>query len=496
MLFSFANTQSFHFVGVGGIGMSTLAHALLEYGYKVSGSDIKRSVTVTDLVSQGLVFFMGHATANIGHAEVIVYSSAINTTDNIEIVVAKQRNIPVIHRSELLQEIFRGQFGIAIAGTHGKTTTTSLLYHILKYVDQSTLGIIGGTLHAPYISANPIKITAKNWVVAEADESDGSFHKLRPIVGLVHNIDEDHMDFYSNMDRLVEYFASWVSYFPYYGCLALNADHPYAASLSGHTKARVCLYGIDSAIADVTAIQIEPQGLETSFTVVYKQQTLGRLTLPLMGKHNVYNTLGAVAIALYLQCSWEQIQMGLATFRGVDRRCTVLNTNLQDSVLFVDDYAHNPVKIQSFLHGFWEALQHSYAKIVSAKIHIVLWFQPHRYTRLANGWLDFITALTPLPTILNFAIVTVCVLPVYSAGEAVIVGKTHTEFAMDLQKTIGHMCSVIPVATSDTPEKLCQDLGLQNGQNTYAKTIVVALGAGDVNEWLKKVYKFYTDCHA
>jgi len=367
--------QHIHFVGIGGIGMSGIAEVLLNLGYEVSGSDIKESEVTRRLQTLGSEIFYGHRKENVKEADVVVVSSAIRP-GNPEVEAAEQRLIPVIPRAEMLAELMRMKVGIAIAGTHGKTTTTSLIATVLAAGGLDPTVVIGGRLNS--IGSNA-RLGQGDFLVAEADESDGSFVKLMPTIAVVTNIDPEHLDYYSGIDEIKETFLSFLNKIPFFGLAVLCLDHPNVQSLIPRLKKRFTTYGLTSQ-ADFQAKEIEFEGLSTSFEVLYRNQGVGKLRLQMPGLHNVYNALATVATAFELDIPFQTVQETLRDFSGIQRRFQIKGE--KKGILVVDDYGHHPVEIMATLRAAKRGW----------KRRIVVLFQPHRYTRTKALFQDFLTA--------------------------------------------------------------------------------------------------------
>jgi UDP-N-acetylmuramate--alanine ligase len=367
--------QHIHFVGIGGIGMSGIAEVLLNLGYHVSGSDIKETEVTRRLKALGCEISYGHRKENLKEADVVVVSSAIRQ-GNPEVEVAEQRLIPVIPRAEMLAELMRMKVGIAIAGTHGKTTTTSLVATVLAAGGLDPTVVIGGKLNS--LGSNA-RLGQGDFLVAEADESDGSFLKLMPTIAVVTNIDPEHLDYYSGIDEIKETFLSFLNKVPFFGLAVLCLDHPNIQSLIPRLKKRFVTYGLTSQ-ADFQAKEIEFEGLSTSFDVLHRNKEIGRLKLQMPGLHNVYNALATVATAFELDIPFRIVQETLRDFSGIQRRFQIKGE--KKGVLIVDDYGHHPVEIMATLRAARRGW----------KRRIVAVFQPHRYTRTQALFQDFLTA--------------------------------------------------------------------------------------------------------
>ncbi len=438
--------QHIHFVGIGGIGMSGIAEVLLNLGYTISGSDLKETEVTRRLQILGCEISYGHRRENVKEADVVVVSSAVRP-DNPEVRVAEERLIPVIPRAEMLAELMRMKVGIAIAGTHGKTTTTSLIATVLAAGGLDPTVVIGGRLNS--IGSNA-KLGQGEFLVAEADESDGSFVKLMPTIAVVTNIDPEHLDYYSGIDQIREAFLKFINQIPFFGLAVLCLDHPNVQSLLPRLKKRFVTYGLTTQ-ADFQAKEIRFDGLYTTFDVLQRQRELGRLKLRMPGLHNVYNTLATVATAFELDIPFQVIQETLSEFSGIQRRFQIKGE--KKGVLVVDDYGHHPVEIMATLK----------AARTGWKRRIVAVFQPHRYTRTQALFQDFLTAFYDA----NVLLLT----EIYPAGEDRIEGveakalyegmREHghkdVAFIADKKKIVDHLLQIV------TPGDL-----------------VITLGAGDI----------------
>ena len=438
--------QHIHFVGIGGIGMSGIAEVLLNLGYTISGSDLKETEVTRRLQILGCEISYGHRKENVKEADVVVVSSAVRS-DNPEVRVAEERLIPVIPRAEMLAELMRMKVGIAIAGTHGKTTTTSLIATVLAAGGLDPTVVIGGRLNS--IGSNA-KLGQGEFLVAEADESDGSFVKLMPTIAVVTNIDPEHLDYYSGIDQIREAFLNFINQIPFFGLAVLCLDHPNVQSLLPRLKKRFITYGLTTQ-ADFQAKEISFDGLYTTFDVLQRQRELGRLKLRMPGIHNVYNALATVATAFELDIPFQVIQETLSEFSGIQRRFQIKGE--KKGVLVVDDYGHHPVEIMATLK----------AARTGWKRRIVAVFQPHRYTRTQALFQDFLTAFYDA----NVLLLT----EIYPAGEDRIEGveakalyegmREHghkdVAFISDKKEIVNHLLQIV------TPGDL-----------------VITLGAGDI----------------
>jgi UDP-N-acetylmuramate--alanine ligase len=394
----FAKAQRVHFIGIGGIGMSGIAEILLTLGYAVSGSDLRQSSITDRLVSLGATVFQGHAAANVVGSGVVVTSSAVNE-QNPEVVEARQRKIPVIQRAEMLAELMRLKYGIAVAGMHGKTTTTSMIATVLAAGGLDPTVVVGGRVDA--LGSNA-RLGKSQYLVAEADESDRSFLKLSPILSVVTNLDREHMDCYRDTEDVEAAFLEFMERVPFYGACTACIDNPQLAALLPRVQRRVFTYGT-SSLADYVLRMLPPvEGTRSRFEVAAGGLVLGPFSLNVPGRHNVLNATAAVAIGTQLEVSCEDIAHALRDFRGVDRRFQLKGTVRGVSV--VDDYGHHPTEIRATLSA---ARESGYPRV-----HVI--FQPHRYTRTQDLMAEFATAFDEADT--------VQVLDIYAASEEPIAG--------------------------------------------------------------------------
>ncbi len=370
----FERYRTIHFVGIGGIGMSGIAEVLHTLGYEVTGSDMKESDTVLRLRDIGIKVFVGHRAENLDDAHVVVVSSAVSE-ENPEVAAAKARSIPVIPRAEMLAELGRLKYGILIAGSHGKTTTTSLVATILSHADMDPTVVIGGKLRS--LGSNA-RLGQGDFIVAEADESDGSFLKLSPAIAVVTNIDREHMDFFKSMDSLTNAFVSFADKVPFYGLSILCMENRYVREILPLLHRRYLTYGL-SKEADVYAINIRNGFLSVSFEVVYKGDNIGDVRVPLPGVHNVLNSLAAIAVAIELKVSTKKIFDALQGFSGIQRRCELKGE--VNGIRVFDDYGHHPSEIRATLEAMRNSLVSESETGGSARGRLIVLFQPHRYSR-------------------------------------------------------------------------------------------------------------------
>ena len=436
-----------HFVGIGGIGMSGIAELLLNLGYKVSGSDLKASDITERLQNLGGTIFEGHQADQIRGADVIVTSSAVKT-DNPEVLAAEHASIPVIPRAEMLAELMRLKYSIAIAGAHGKTTTTSIVASVLASGGLDPTIVIGGKLKG--IGSNAV-LGQGDYIVAEADESDGSFLKYSPAIAVVTNIDREHLDFYADMDAIKSVFLSFIDRIPFYGLAILCLDNEPIQDLIPQIKKRYTTYGM-STQADFQIRDVEFAKRQSRFTVINRGQKLGRITLNLPGLHNVYNATASIAVGIELDVPFAAIKGALETLEGVQRRMEIKGE--AGGITVVDDYGHHPTEIKTTL----DALQ----KCWPDKRKVVV-FQPHRYSRTQALFDDFTRAFYQSDVLF--------VLPIYAASEPEIEGVTGQLLCEGIQAH-GHKEAFFAGGIKDAVTRLKKDL--KSGD------ILLTLGAGDV----------------
>jgi UDP-N-acetylmuramate--alanine ligase len=387
-----------HFVGIGGVGMSGIAEVLLNLGYKVSGSDIKASKTTERLRKLGAMVSIGHSPSNIGSSDVVVVSSAVGET-NCEVAEARQRGIPVIPRAEMLAELMRLKYGIAVAGSHGKTTTTTLVACVLRAGGFDPTLVVGGRVELLGTNAH---LGSGDFIVVEADESDGSFLMLSPVISVVTNIDREHLDHHGSLDNLREAFSSFIRKIPFYGLAVLCADCPNLRAILPEIPKRQLTYGF-SEHAELRAQGIRVCGHKTQFDVAYKGKELGDVVLNHPGRHNAQNALAAVAVGLELGMNFEQIKEGLAEFRGIERRLQLKGE--RRGIRIIDDYGHHPEEIKVTIEAIKESLHPK---------RLIVVFQPHRYTRTKLLFDDFAKALSSTDILY--------IIDIYPAGEPPIEG--------------------------------------------------------------------------
>ncbi|MBA3909046.1 MAG: UDP-N-acetylmuramate--L-alanine ligase [Rhodobacter sp.] len=441
-----------HFVGIGGIGMSGIAEVLMTLGYRVQGSDVKASKITDRLVSLGAVFFDGQKAENIGEAAVVVISSAIKK-GNPELEEARRRKLPVVRRAEMLAELMRMRSNIAIAGTHGKTTTTTMVATLLDKGGFDPTVINGGVIHAYGSNA---RAGAGEWMVVEADESDGSFNRLPATIAIVTNIDPEHMEHWGTFDALRKGFLDFVSHIPFYGLAVCCTDHPEVQALVGRvTDRRVLTFGFN-AQADVRAQNLTYENGVAHFDIALRAEdtVIEGCTLPMPGDHNVSNALAAVAVARHLGMKKDEIREALAGFAGVNRRFTrVAEVN---GVTIIDDYGHHPVEIAAVLKAARQA----------TKGRIIAVHQPHRYSRLSNLFDDFCTCFNEADV--------VAIADIYAAGEDPIPGASRDDLVAGL------------IAHGHRHARALQDeaeLVRLVKEQARPGDMVVCLGAGTISVW-------------
>ena len=406
----YGKIEKIHFVGIGGIGMSGIAEVLLNLGYKVSGSDLRSSEITERLATLGGEIFYGHARENIANVDVVVISSAVHD-DNPEVIEARERLIPVIPRAEMLAELMRMKYGIAIAGTHGKTTTTSMVSTVLGHGGIDPTIVIGGRLDS--IGSNA-KLGQGKFLVAEADESDGSFLKLSPTIAVVTNIDADHLDFYSGIGQIRDTFVEFINKIPFYGLAVLCLDNDNVADIIPRVKKRFVTYGLSSQ-ADFRASDIRISGNATSFVAHFKGERLGEVSFKMPGVHNVLNALACIAVAMELNVPFEVIRDGFRDFGGVGRRFQIKGE--VGGVMVVDDYGHHPTEIKATLAA---------AKGGWGDRRLVVVFQPHRYTRTKELFAEFVKSFYDA----DLLVLT----DIYPAGEPPIPGVTSEALWQNVRK--------------------------------------------------------------
>src|ERR1700748_817678 len=445
-----------HFVGIGGIGMSGIAEVLHNRGYRVQGSDLADSANVRRLIDLGISVAVGHEAENLGTAEGVVISSAVKP-DNPEVIAARVRRIPVVRRAEMLGELMRLKWSLAIAGTHGKTTTTSMIGALLETAQLDPTVINGGIINA---YGTNTRLGAGDWMVVEADESDGTFTRLPATIAVVTNIDPEHLDFYRSFDALRQAFEDFVGNIPFYGFAALCIDHPVVQQMIPKlSDRRVLTYGF-SPQADIRAVDVRLGRDGARYDTVISDRladrgrTIADLFLPMFGHHNVQNSFAAAAVAEAMALGDDALRAALYNFKGVKRRFT--QTGEWNGVTVIDDYGHHPVEIAAVLRAARE----------STKGQVIAGVQPHRFTRLQSLFEEFCTCFNDADAVI--------VADVYPAGETPIEGIDRDHFVLGL-RAHGHR-DVVPLPNAGEPAKLVRGLA-GNGD------LVVCLGAGNITQW-------------
>ena len=444
-----------HFVGIGGIGMSGIAEVLHNLGYRVQGSDIAEGYNVARLREAGIPVSVGHDAENLGDAQVVVVSTAVGR-DNPEVQAARQKLVPVVRRAEMLAELMRLRWGIAIGGTHGKTTTTSLVAAVLEAARLDPTVINGGIINA---YGTNTRLGEGDWMVVEADESDGSFLRLPSCVAVVTNMDPEHLDHWGTAEAMKDAYAQFVSNIPFYGFAVLCLDHPEVQAMIPRLDRRLITYGF-SPQADVRAEKLLTDRMGATFEVTVQDRATGRaramkpFRLPMLGAHNVQNALAAIAVGVEMEIDEDTIRSALAGFKGVKRRFTRVGES--GGITVIDDYGHHPVEIAAVLRAARQAGARDVVAVV----------QPHRYSRLQALFNDFCTCMNDAGTVI--------VADVYSAGEAPVEGVDKDALVEGLRAR-GHR-SVVPLPG---PESLAEMVHAIAKPGDY----VVCLGAGNITAW-------------
>lgn len=474
----FRKIQHIHFTGIGGSGMSGIAEVLLNLGYKVSGSDMNESDVIQRLRKAGGHITIGHSGSNVKGAQVVVISSAVSHT-NAEVIAAKEASIPVIQRAEMLAELMRLKFGIAVAGAHGKTTTTSMIASVMASAGLDPTVVIGGKLNS--IGSNA-KLGQSEFLVAEADESDGSFLKLSPSIAIVTNIDAEHLDYYGDLETIKKTFVNFINKIPFYGVAILCADNENVRDILPSIEKRYMTYSIKRK-ADITATDIKIENGKSGFRVLFKGVDMGKFVLPIPGMHNISNALTCIGVALELDINIDDVRKALREFSGVERRFQIvgkISTNessvsealtnanenpplslkggmgglsLGEDILIVDDYGHHPTEIAATL---------SAAKDGWSRRTVVL-FQPHRYTRTRDLMNEFAGAFDNA----DILIVT----DIYPAGEKPVEGVTGERLCNEIRKH-GHKDVVFIPDKNDIPGYIHEII--------MPGDMIITLGAGDI----------------
>jgi UDP-N-acetylmuramate--alanine ligase len=445
-LFKTRHAAHVHFVGIGGIGMSGIAEVLLNLGYKVSGSDLKASDITRRLVRMGATIFEGHKAENLVQADVVVISSAVKK-DNPEVVTARQRKIPVIPRAEMLAELMRLKYAVAVAGSHGKTTTTSMVATVLTAAGLDPTAVVGGKVNV--LDSNA-KLGNSELMVVEADESDGSFLHLHPSIAIVTNIDPEHMDHYGTLERLQSAFVDFCNRVPFYGLNVLCLDHPNVQALLPRLEKRFVTYG-SSHMADYRLEGVRLEGFTTRFEAFRREEPLGEFRVRMVGAHNALNALAVIAVAEEMDIPLDTVRSALAEFAGVQRRFTVRGE--VNGITVVDDYGHHPTEVMATLAGARRAFGR----------RVVVAFQPHRYTRTHDLMKEFATSFNDADIVF--------VTSVYAAGEDPIPGAT-SDALVEAIRAHGHR--------DVTYVEKRADLAAAVAPRLREGDIVITLGAGDI----------------
>ena len=444
-----------HFVGIGGIGMSGIAEVMHNLGYKVQGSDVAEGYVIEGLRKRGILVAIGHDADNLGDAAVVVTSTAIKRA-NPEVAAAYEQRIPVVRRAEMLAELMRLKSTVAVAGTHGKTTTTSMIAAMLDAGGVDPTVINGGIINSYGSNA---RLGASDWMVVEADESDGSFLRLDGTIAVVTNIDPEHLDHYGSFDAVKDAFVEFIENVPFYGAAVLCLDHPEVQALLPRVRdRRIVTYGF-SAQADVRGVNVVPGAGGNRFEVIIRHRdgstrSIEDVSLPMAGRHNVQNALAAIAVAIELGLDDATIQKGFGAFGGVKRRFTKVGET--GGVTIIDDYGHHPVEIRAVLSAAREGAQGRVIAVV----------QPHRYSRLGGLMDEFAQAFNEADV--------VYVAPVYAAGETPVEGVSAGAL-VDRLKARGHRAAA-EIADADA-------LATELAEEAVAGDMVVCLGAGDITKW-------------
>ncbi len=454
----FEKFRVIHFVGIGGIGMSGIAEVLANLGYEVTGSDLKVSETTKRLEDMGIKIHLGHREENVDRAHVVVVSSAV-PHDNPEVIAAGRLSVPVIPRAEMLAELARLKYGVLVAGAHGKTTTTSLISTVLSRGGLDPTMIIGGKLKG--IGSNA-KLGRGEFLVAEADESDGSFLKLSPTIAVVTNIDREHMEFFRDMESLKEAFLSFINKVPFYGIAFICSENEMLRGLIGNIHRRFLTYGL-SGSSDLYAANIEKGFMSTGFDVVYRGGLLGRFSIPLPGLHNVLNALACIGVSIELKVDVSVIRDALQSFSGIQRRFEFKGE--ANGIKVYDDYGHHPTEIKAVI-----AAAEDNRRCLDRNARLFVVFQPHRYSRTSDLLDEFITSFDGTDSLV--------LLDIYSAGEKPVEGISSRLLYEKISKR-GVTQVVYPAGAEDALRFILSDM--KKGD------ILLTLGAGDVWKLGEKV---------
>ena len=456
---SFGTVKHIYFIGIGGIGMSAIAKIILAMGYQVSGSDLTKNETIEEFLSSNIKIYLGHRRTNISnHIDVVVTSSAISPA-NPEVLEAKDKKIPIIQRGEMLAEIMRLKQGIAIAGTHGKTTTTSLVSAIFNHAGYSPTSVIGGKWFG--INSNA-ELGKSNILICESDESDGSFLKLSPIICVVTNIDCDHMDYYLNEERLLLSFLEFINKTPFYGKAFLCFENENLYKLKPEIEKPFTSYGFNENF-NIFAKNIISSGLKSNFSVVVNGKDLGNFQLNIAGKHNVLNSLAAIGVALEAGIPLDKIKEALLLFKGVDRRMSCLGK--WNNLIVMDDYGHHPSEVEATLLALKENTKNN---------KLICVFQPHRYTRTLEHYKGFAQSLCLADKIY--------LTEIYAAGENSINEVSSSMILEEINKINPKKIVKYIKDRNQLKEIICQENQEENG-------ILLTMGAGNIYHLAKELVK-------
>lgn len=448
----FSSVHSIHFVGIGGIGMSGIAEILVSQGFRVSGSDLQRSDNTDHLERLGVTIMIGHHADHVAHAEVVVYSSAVDPATNPETVAARKRHLPVIRRAEMLSEVSRLKYTLAIAGTHGKTTTTSMCGLVMMQAGMDPTVIVGGRLKG--LGGSNARLGGGDWIVLEADEYDRSFLQLLPTIAVITNVEADHLDIYSDLDDIKGAFVEFTNKVPFYGTACVCIDDAGVQDIVPRISRKVVTYGV-SEQADVRAVDCRYHERSSQFTLYYQGRALGMITLNTPGKHNVQNALAACSVALVCGVPFDDLAAALSTFTGVNRRFDIKGETPPEhkSLMVIDDYAHHPTELRSALAA---ARQGWNRRIIAV-------FQPHTYTRTRDFIEEFAVAFGDADEVI--------VTDVYAAREQPIKGVTG-ELIATAVRAAGHPSVHYAPTLSDSAQLV--------REHSQPGDLVITLGAGDV----------------
>ncbi|TKJ41490.1 UDP-N-acetylmuramate--L-alanine ligase [candidate division LCP-89 bacterium B3_LCP] len=455
----FLRLKNLHFIGIGGIGMSGIAEVLLNQGFSVSGSDLMDSETIDHLRRLGADVHIGHAKANVRKAQVVVYSSAVKP-DNVEYIEAKRQGVPIIARAEMLSELMRMKYGIAVAGTHGKTTTTSMVAAIMTQADLDPTFIVGGKVKSLATNA---RLGSGEFLVAEADEYDRSFLKLTPAIAIITTLETEHLDTYGNLAEIRRAFVRFTERVPFYGSIVLCLDEPVVASLISDIRRPVITYGIDAG-ADISAVDISFSEMQSTFDLIVRGDSRGKVTINQPGLHNVKNALAAIGVAEELEIAFDSIQKGLSGFRGVERRFEIKGQ--AKGVMVVDDYAHHPTEVRATL----AAARNGFDR------RIIAVFQPHLFSRTKDFTEDFGRSFSDADVLI--------VTDIYAAREEPIPG-VNGELIADAAKNTGHE-NVLNI-----PEM--EDISPELSKIVQSGDMVITLGAGNIWKVARDFLKYLED---